>query len=124
MGRKVELQKYFRFLFSNDIPMMEKETLQVFGVKSLANASYGAFMEAVKSLIATGTTEKLGLKAEDFSAFEALLVQLLEVNNSSKKDATTKELDALDEQRDRLLTHLFARVALEAGSPDETSQKA
>ena len=120
MGRKVELQKYFRFLFSNDIPMMEKETLQVFGVKSLANASYGAFMEAVKSLIAKGTTEKLGLKAEEFSAFEALLVQLLEVN----KDATTKELDALDEQRDRLLTHLFARVALEAGSPDETSQKA
>ena len=74
MGRKVELQKYFRFLFSNDIPMMEKETLQVFGVKSLANASYGAFMEAVKSLIAKGTTEKLGLKAEEFSAFEALLV--------------------------------------------------
>ena len=104
--------------------MMEKETLQVFGVKSLANASYGAFMEAVKTLIAKGTTEKLGLKAEDFSAFEALLVQLLEVNNSSKKDATTKELDALDEQRDRLLTHLFARVVLEAGSPDETSQKA
>ena len=103
---------------------MEKETLQAFGVKSLANASYGAFMEAVKSLIAKGTTEKLGLKAEDFSAFEALLVQLLEVNNGSKKDATTKELDALDEQRDRLLTHLFARVALEAGSPDETSQKA
>ena len=51
-------------------------------------------------------------------------MQLLEVNNSSKKDATTKELDALDEQRDHLLTHLFARVALEAGSPDETSQKA
>ena len=71
-----------------------------------------------------GTTEKLGLKAEDFTAFQGLLEQLLEVNNSSKKDAATKELDSLDEQRDQILTHLFGRIALEAGSPDENNKKA
>lgn len=104
--------------------MITIQTMASFKGAKLSNASYGAFMEAVKALIARGTTEKLGLKAEDFSAFQALLGQLLEATHKSTKDAMTKELDALDQSRDQILTHLFGRIALEADSPDENSKKA
>lgn len=75
-------------------------------------------------MIAKGTTEKLGLKAEDYDAFKALLAQLLEVNNSTRKDQATQELEQLDRSRDQILNYVFGKIVLESQSPDENIQKA
>lgn len=103
---------------------MATELLQPFWTKRLSNASYGAFIEAFSGLIAKGTTEKLGLKAEDYSAFQNLLAQLLEVNNSTRKDQATQELEQLDRSRDQILNYVFGKIVLESQSPDESIQKA
>ena len=104
--------------------MQTSLAIKTFGIGKLNHAAYGAFMLAFEKLIAKGTVAKLGLAGTDFDAFKAKLQQFLDLNQELGQQQETKELLELDKERDQLLTYLFAKVALEASSPESTLKQA
>ena len=102
--------------------MTDSLAIRPFGITKLNHAAYGAFMLAFEKLIAKGTVAKLGLAGTDFDAFKAKLQQFLDLNQELGQE--TKELLELDKERDQLLTYLFAKIALEASSPESTLKQA
>ena len=104
--------------------MTHAEEVKEFSPKKLTNANYGAFMQAFEKLVAKGTTEKLWLEASDFTAFQDKLKVFLDLNQEMHQEEFTKALQELDKKRDQLLSFIFAKISIEAQSPDTQVQKA
>ena len=111
-------------LYSYHTIRMTTPALQSFSRKKLANAAYGAFMQAFEKLILKATTEKLSLDASAFSAFQTKLIQFVDSNRTAGQQDLTKRLSDLDYRRDQLLIYCFAKINLEASSPKEAIRKA
>ena len=111
-------------LYSYHTIRMTTPALQSFSRKKLANAAYGAFMQAFEKLILKATTEKLGLDTGAFTAFQTKLIQFVDSNRTAGQQDLTKRLNDLDYRRDQLLIYCFAKINLEASSPKEAIRKA
>lgn len=98
--------------------------LQSFSKKKLANAAYGAFMQAFEKLVVKGTCEKLSLTPADFSGFQSKLMEFLDLNREGGQQDLTKRLNELDARRDQLLSYFFTRINLDLVAPKEAVRKA
>lgn len=103
---------------------MQKITLEKIGLTKLSNAMYGAFMEAFAGLIRDFGQETLGIKQEEFKAFEKTLERMVDALGQLRKNEKTDSLQELDRQRDQLLTYLFAKILTESYAPEEHLQQA
>ena len=97
--------------------------LQSFSRKRLANATYGAFMQAFEKLVVKGTCEKLSLTPADFSGFQSKLMEFLDLNREGGQQDLTKRLNELDARRDQLLSYFFTRINLDLVAPKEAVRK-
>lgn len=79
-------------------------------LQRLNAAEYLNLMSRLEELIETATAAGVGLTEEEKAEFSALVDKLRKRVNYSTASSLTSALDALEKQRDSLLTYLFAII--------------
>lgn len=98
--------------------------LLTIALSKLNNAEYLNLMSRLQKLVETATPTAVGLTADEFDEFKALVDQLQDrINYTTASDRTTL-LDTLDSQRDSVLTFLFSTINNSAKMPIEAQSAA
>ena len=112
------------FIFFLRYPMTTTTGLRPMGLHKLSNGLYAAFLNVFVAFVKEGTVAKLGIKAEDLTAFEGLMGKLDVALQQARKEAINQELDQLDMERDALLRYLLGTINLGSLAPEVNVQNA
>ena len=112
------------FIFFLRYPMTTTTGLRPMGLHKLSNGLYAAFLNVFVAFVKEGTVAKLGIKAEDLTAFEGLMGKLDVALQQARKEAINQELDQLDLERDALLRYLLGTINLGSLAPEVNVQNA
>ena len=98
--------------------------LLTIALSKLNNAEYLNLMSRLQKLVETATPTAVGLTADEFDEFKALVDQLQDRINYTTASDRTALLDTLDSQRDSVLTFLFSTINNSAKMPIEAQSAA
>lgn len=99
-------------------------TIKDIRLPRLNNAEYTSFLGSVETLITKATPTKLGVQDALFTAYKENILALTEVMKHTRASKETQNLEALDRERDELLSFLFTSIKNDRKNPNASRKEA